>query len=139
MLSKNLKNHLFYLYFLELLFRSLYVFISLLLCVSISFFDVNALLLLETYPYLKFSNKEFLIVHTTDLLNVVWTLSFTNAFLIVFPFYLYQLFLFFKSGWYVYQIRFIRVSSVVPVLVYVISLVICYTCIVPMFLDFLSQ
>lgn len=122
-----------------MLIRLAYIFISFGLCTIIAFFNINILLLVETYPYLKFANKQFIVIHTTDLINVIWTLSTSVSFLFVFPFYFYQLFLFFKSSWYTYQIEFIKTNIIVSVLFYITSFFVCYIYVIPMFLKFLSQ
>lgn len=67
----NNKKFLIYFYATETFYRFLYVLLSFLICLVITFYYMDLLILLETYPFLEFANKKFIITHTTDLLNSI--------------------------------------------------------------------
>lgn len=130
---------LLHFYISELLIRLMYVFASFVLCATIVFFNINTLLLIETYPYLQFKSKQFIVLCSTDLINVIWLLSTSVSFLFVFPFYIYQLFIFFKISWYKYQVWFIKINIVTSVIMYTVASILCYLYVIPFTLEFLSQ
>nr|YP_010027356.1 Sec-independent protein translocase [Sarcopeltis skottsbergii]QOS04477.1 Sec-independent protein translocase [Sarcopeltis skottsbergii] len=134
-----MRNSLFYFYSIEVVYRYFYIVISFIFCVIIAFLHVQILLLVETYPFLQFSSKKFLVTQTTDLFDVVWILIFSTSLLFVFPLFFYQIVLFSKNSWYEYQTYFIYKLLLFSLLTYIFSLILCYFYFLPALLDFLSQ
>nr|YP_009295541.1 SecY-independent transporter protein [Mastocarpus papillatus]AOL58025.1 SecY-independent transporter protein [Mastocarpus papillatus] len=132
-------NFLLYSYSIELLYRLSYIVISFIFCIIITFLNVQTLLLVETYPFLQFLSKKFIVTGTTDLIDVVWVLVFSTSLLSSFPLFFYQLIQFSKNSWYIYQISFSLKLLISSLTVYLVSLVFCYTTFLPVVLEFLAQ
>nr|YP_010395073.1 Sec-independent protein translocase component TatC [Polyopes affinis]UQJ72514.1 Sec-independent protein translocase component TatC [Polyopes affinis] len=128
-----------YFYSIEIAYRIFYIIISFVFCLVIGFWHVQIWLLIETYPFLQFSNKKFIATQTTDLIDAVWIITFSTSFLFVYPFFVYQIVLFSKNSWYEYQIHFIIKLFFYSLMLYIISLLFCYYFFLPILLDFLSQ
>nr|YP_009488826.1 protein translocase subunit SecY [Grateloupia filicina]AWD77497.1 protein translocase subunit SecY [Grateloupia filicina] len=119
------------------MFRFTYVFISFTLCSIISIYNINWLLLVLTYPFLKFFTKKFITTHVTDLFDVIWTLTNSISFLFILPLTFYQLLSFFKSGWYAYQINILKTSYYYIYTTLSFITILCYTIFLPSTLNFL--
>lgn len=130
---------MFYFYSIEIAYRFFYIIISFVFCLIICFWYVQIWLLIETYPFLQFSNKKFIATQTTDLIDAVWIITFSTSFLFVYPFFVYQIILFSKNSWYEYQMYFIIKLFCYSSILYVISLLFCYYYLLPILLGFLSQ
>ena len=135
----NRKTRLIQFYVIEVYFRFFYFFISFFLCIIISFYYIELLLLIETYPFLEFSRKKFIVTHTTDLINMVWSLIISTSFFMVFPTFFYQLIQFSKASWYLYQLKFCNKLFIIPLIIYYFSIIICYFKLFPLLLEFLIQ
>lgn len=66
-----INKSLVYFYSTELVYRFLYISLSFIFCIIITLLNIQILLLVETYPFLQFSNKKFIVTQTTDLIDVV--------------------------------------------------------------------
>nr|AHX02515.1 SecY [Schimmelmannia schousboei] len=126
-------------HFTELIFIFFYFSFSLVLCILVSISNLHSLILFETYPFLQFSNKKFIITHITDIIDIVWFLVLSNSLLSVFPLLFFQLTKFFSSSWYIYQLRFSNKVFVYSYFAFILILIICYLQIIPITLSFLSQ
>nr|AHX02468.1 SecY [Plocamium cartilagineum] len=99
---------LFFSYFLEFNFRILYIIISFIICVIISFWYFKSILLLETYPVIKGLFGKFIIIHITEIFDIIFLLVFSMSFFFCIPLFIYQIYCFFTSSWYFYQIQFAK-------------------------------
>lgn len=132
-------SSLIFCYSKELIFRFSYVFLSFFLCILVSVLNIESILFFETYPFLKFSYKKFIVTNTTDLFNIIWTLVVSKSLISVYPFIFYQIYLFSKSSWYNYQIYLFKKLILFSFCFYCVSLFICYIIILPHIIDFLIQ
>lgn len=123
----------------ELFYRSFYSLISVFFCFLISLQNIELLLLIETYPFLKFANKKFIVTHTTDLINAAWNIATAMSYFLTFPLFVYQLIQFFKPSWYKYQITFAKKLFIIPLVISYIFILLCYYKIFPSVLNFLTQ
>ena len=130
---------LIYFYFLELGYRIGYILTSFTICLIIAFQNIELLLLVETYPFLELSHKKFIVTQTTDLINSIWLLVFSNSFFVVFPMFFYQIIGFSKTGWYCYQLDFSIKILIFPLVICYVSVFFCYFKIFPVILNFLTH
>lgn len=136
----KIKNFLLlHFYLFEIGYRFSHLFISFCFCSLIIFYHIEILLLLETYPFLKFAEKKFLVTHTTDLINLIWYLVFSTSFFTIFPVFYYQLIQFSKSSWYKYQLNFSKKLFFYPLVFYYVCIFLCYLKLFPLILNFLTQ
>ena len=136
---KTKKIFLLHFYLFEIIYRFFHIVISFSCCSLIVFYRIEVLLLLETYPFLKFTDKKFLVTHTTDLINLVWYLVFSTSFFAVFPVFFHQLIQFSKSSWYKYQLEFSKNLFIFPLLFYYMCIILCYLKLFPLVLNFLTE
>nr|YP_010937578.1 protein translocase subunit SecY [Grateloupia asiatica]WKW95608.1 protein translocase subunit SecY [Grateloupia asiatica] len=120
-----------------MLFRLTYVFISFILCGIISIYNINWLLLILTYPFLKLFTKKFITTHVTDLFDVVWILTNSFSFSFILPLTFYHLLNFFKSSWQTYQINILKTTYYHACIVLSVITILCYTIFLPTTLNFL--
>lgn len=59
-----------FIYSLELLFRLFYVSLSFLFCIAIASLNIYYLIFFETYPFVKFETKKFILTNVMDLFDV---------------------------------------------------------------------
>ena len=94
---------------------------------------------MEAQPFLKFSNKKYIITHTTDFINLLWLLSFSTSGFVTFPLFFYHLVQFSKASWYSYQLKLIKKLLFIPFILSCNLLIFCYTNFLPLVLHFLTQ
>ncbi len=128
-----------YLYSKEVTYRLFYIFFSFSLCFFISFFNIEHLLLFETYPFSKFSKKKFIVTNTTELINTIFSLVTSTSLSAVAPLFFYQLYQFSKPSWYRYQFHFFINLLTSSFFIFYFSLLFCYFVILPCFIEFLIQ
>lgn len=87
---------LLYYYFFELNFRIIYILISFMICISISFLYLKSILLLETYPVIKGLFGNFIIIHITEVFDIIFLLIFSMSFFCIMPLFIYQFYCFFN-------------------------------------------
>nr|YP_010199507.1 Sec-independent protein translocase component TatC [Gracilaria baiana]UAD89365.1 Sec-independent protein translocase component TatC [Gracilaria baiana] len=132
-------SKLIYFYSLELVFRLLYVFISFLLCAFVASMNVYYLIFFEIYPFVLPELKKFIVTNVMDLFEVLWLLVISKAFFFVFPYWIFQLFKFSSSGWYMYQIRFFGKSFYFSFLMILIYLFLIHFGLLPFVLSILTK
>nr|UAD89890.1 Sec-independent protein translocase component TatC [Gracilariopsis chorda] len=132
-------SRLIYFYSLEFGFRLFYVFLSFCFCLLINSFNIYNILFFETYPFLKFTSRKFIVTNVMDLFDVICLLLFSKAFFFIFPYVIFQLYKFNSSSWYTYQciffkkcIKFAFISSLLILIFIQISLL-------PFLLQFLTR
>lgn len=132
-------SRLIYFYSLEFGFRLFYVFLSFCFCLLINSFNIYNILFFETYPFLKFTSRKFIVTNVMDLFDVICLLFFSKAFFFIFPYVIFQLYKFNSSSWYTYQciffkkcIKFAFISSLLILIFIQISLL-------PFLLQFLTR
>nr|YP_009317575.1 SecY-independent transporter protein [Gelidium sinicola]AOX49027.1 SecY-independent transporter protein [Gelidium sinicola] len=91
----------------EFFYRICYVFISLMLTVSIIVNKFETIILIEIIPFIYFG-KKFTVVEITDLIELLWFLISSISFLTLWPFIIFHLNQFFKPSWYIYQLYYIN-------------------------------
>nr|ATG87358.1 SecY [Gracilaria chouae] len=101
-------SRLIYFYSLEFGFRLFYVFLSFCFCLLINSFNIYNILFFETYPFLKFTSRKFIVTNVMDLFDVICLLFFSKAFFFIFPYVIFQLYKFNSSSWYTYQCIFFK-------------------------------
>nr|YP_009114059.1 preprotein translocase subunit SecY [Ahnfeltia plicata]AHB62122.1 preprotein translocase subunit SecY [Ahnfeltia plicata]UAT97984.1 preprotein translocase subunit SecY [Ahnfeltia plicata] len=126
-------------YIAELFFRTLYVFISFIFCTIILFYHVDLILLLETYPFLKFSHKKFIATQVTDLFDTACVLCVWFSFTAVFPLVYYQTYLFLCASWYKYQVIFFKELCLCVWFSFLASISIFHINLLPRVLEFFSH
>nr|AHX02491.1 SecY [Riquetophycus sp. HSY-2014a] len=135
----NFKKFLILFYTTEIFYRFIYILFSFCICLIITFYYIELLMLLETYPFLKFTNKKFIITHTTDLINSIWYLTFSTSFFLIFPLFFYHIINFAKAGWYEYQTIFAEKLLHFPLIMCYSFVFFCYYSFFPSILNFLTQ
>lgn len=88
---------LFY-YFLEFNFRILYIIISFVISSFVSVFYFKSILLLETYPVIQEFLGKFIIIHITEVFDILFLLTCSISFFLVIPLFIYQFYCFFNIG-----------------------------------------
>jgi len=132
-------SSLAFFYYKELSYRFFYISLSFLGCLIVSFINIESILFFETYPFLKFSDKKFIVTSTTELFQVVWTLVTSISLISIAPFFYYQLNLFTKSSWYAYQSFLFSKIGLFAFIGYFLTFILCYNVIFPLVIDFLIQ
>nr|YP_009490458.1 SecY [Gracilaria textorii]AWH62611.1 SecY [Gracilaria textorii] len=132
-------SKLIYFYSLELIFRLIYVFISFLLCLFVASINIYYLILFEVYPFVIYELKKFIVTNVMDLFDVLWLLVISKSFFFVFPYWIFQLFKFNSSSWYLYQIRFFRRSFYFSFLIILIYLFFVHFGLLPFVLSALTK
>nr|YP_010947459.1 SecY-independent transporter protein [Mimica arnoldii]WGO62545.1 SecY-independent transporter protein [Mimica arnoldii] len=94
---------MFQIYITEFCYRFFYIIFSLISCIALTLVKIDIILVVEIYPFLKFSAKKLLATRVTDLIDIAWMLSFYNSLLLVYPLFLHHLLSFMKMGFYDYQ------------------------------------
>ena len=135
----NKINFSIYFYTLELFYRFFYTFISFILCCVILYPNIQTLLLVETYPFLKLSEKKFIATHVTDLFECIWLLIISTSLLTTFPLFFFHLIQFSRTSWYDYQLYLAKQLLIFPIIIYLLFLFLCYLSLFPLILTFLEQ
>lgn len=91
-------TRLIYFYSIEFGFRLFYIFLSFCFCLLISSFNIYNILFFETYPFLKFASRKFIVTNVMDLFDVLCLLFFSKAVFFVFPYTMFQLYKFNSSS-----------------------------------------
>nr|YP_009138120.1 Sec-independent protein translocase protein [Calliarthron tuberculosum]AKG26252.1 Sec-independent protein translocase protein [Calliarthron tuberculosum] len=100
-------------YLKDLFIKLFYSTLSYVLCCLILFWYIDIFFLFETYPFLlEFTNKRFILTQLTQLFNVVQYYIFFLSLIYFSPFFLWHIFTFFISTWYVYQIKLFRICLI---------------------------
>lgn len=135
----NKLNPPIYFYIVELFYRNFYLFFSFCCCLLVSYFNIQVLFLIETYPFLLFSRKKFIATYVTDLFDCIWLLLTSTSFLFIFPLFIFHLIHFSKSSWYNYQFYLAKYLFVIAINFYWIFMFLCYLNIFPAILNFFTQ
>lgn len=135
----NKINFSIYFYIIEFFYRFFYIFVSFCCCCSILYLNIQILFLIETYPFLQFSEKKFIATHVTDLFDCIWLLLISTSFLSIFPLFIFHLIQFFKTSWYKSQFYLAKWLLIFPTVIYWVFLFLCYLNIFPLVLSFLEQ
>nr|YP_011017011.1 twin arginine protein translocation system - TatC protein [Gracilaria hainanensis]WQB61689.1 twin arginine protein translocation system - TatC protein [Gracilaria hainanensis] len=130
---------LIYFYSLELVFRLIYIFISFFLCIVAASLNVYYLIFFEVYPFVKYELKKFIVTNVMDLFNVLWLLVIFKSFFFVFPYWIFQLYKFSSSGWYVYQFKFFNRSFYLSFFTALICLIFLHFVLLPFTLFILTK
>nr|YP_009541960.1 preprotein translocase subunit SecY [Synarthrophyton chejuense]AYR06630.1 preprotein translocase subunit SecY [Synarthrophyton chejuense] len=99
-----MKNYNFY--FIELIIRFIYVFISYSLCFFMLFIHIDVIFLFEVYPFISLLTRRFIVTQITDFVDVIWYLLSFFSFLFTYPLTLYHFNSFLFNSWKKYQIIF---------------------------------
>nr|YP_009511837.1 Sec-independent protein translocase component TatC [Gracilaria gracilis]AXI97714.1 Sec-independent protein translocase component TatC [Gracilaria gracilis] len=130
---------LIYFYSIELVFRLLYIFISFFLCAFVASLNLYYLILFEVYPFVMYELKKFIVTNVMDLFNVLWLLIISKSLLFVFPYWIFQLYKFSSSSWYLYQLRFFKKSFYFSFFVSLICLSLAHFGLLPFTLYILTR
>nr|YP_010555071.1 SecY-independent transporter protein [Kappaphycus malesianus]UYR20492.1 SecY-independent transporter protein [Kappaphycus malesianus] len=113
---------MFQIYAVEFCYRFFYILLSFFGCLILALIKIDVILLFEIYPFLEFSTEKLLATRVTDLIDVVWILSFYNSLLFVYPLFVHHLIVFLKMGFYNYQtyvlLRVIKLSTLIYMIVF---------------------
>lgn len=102
------------LYILDFLVCNIYILFSFTFCWIIFFYNKDLIFLFEVWPVVSvLPQKRFIATQLTNLFNITWILCTSLSSLFVFPLFTYNVYLFFISSWYKYQIKFYKVSLVI--------------------------
>lgn len=91
-------------YFKEILWRTFYCTLSLILIFIVSFHYIEFIFLFEIFPLIKLSHKKFIATHITELFDSVLQTCFFMLSINGFPLIAYHILAFFISGWFNYQV-----------------------------------
>lgn len=124
-------------YFLEFNFRLFYILISYLICLTIFFLNIETIFLFETNSLLSnLTTKRLILTKISQLFNTVWFLCNSFTFIFIFPLTSYHIFFFFKSSWYLYQIRIIKNFYFFFINMFLMLYFICHTIIIGSLINF---
>nr|YP_004062237.1 SecY [Plocamiocolax pulvinata]ADR03253.1 SecY [Plocamiocolax pulvinata] len=126
-------------YFFELNFRIIYIFISFIICISVSFLYFESILLLEIYPVIKGLFGNFIIIHITEVFDIIYLSILSMSCFCIMPLFIYQFYCFFNIGWYFYQIQFVKKNLFIYNSFIIILLFFYYYSILPNTLFFFTQ
>ena len=125
-------------YFIDFVFRLIYIFFSFLLCFILFFNHINTVFLFETFPLLFIlSKKRFILTQITQLFNILWFYCNFLSFLFTFPLIIYYVNLFFNSSWYHYQITLYKLLTNLTFFIFVSFYFLTHITIIPNVLEFL--
>nr|UAD89490.1 Sec-independent protein translocase component TatC [Gracilaria changii] len=130
---------LIYFYSLEFIFRLIYIFVSFSLCVIIASLNIYYLILFEVYPFTAYKLKKFIVTNIMDLFDVIWFLIISKSFFFVFPYWIFQLYKFNSSGWYIYQLKFFRKSFFFSFCIVFVIISFVHFYLLPFILHFLTK
>ena len=99
-------------YILDFFLRIFYILISYLFCWIIFFNNIEILFLFEVFPFVSIlSNKRFILVQVTQLINTIWFFCIFLCSVWIMPLIYYNIQYFFISSWYNYQLKVYYIFS----------------------------
>nr|YP_009019514.1 SecY [Gracilaria salicornia]AHG53101.1 SecY [Gracilaria salicornia]AMR57151.1 SecY [Gracilaria salicornia]UAD89790.1 Sec-independent protein translocase component TatC [Gracilaria salicornia] len=130
---------LIYFYSFELIFRLIYIVISFFLCVFISSLNIYYLIFFETYPFVMYELKKFIVTNVMDLFDILWLLVLSKSSFFVFPYWIFQMYKFSSSSWYLYQFKFFSWSFCFSFTIILLFLVFIHFGLLPLILVILTK
>nr|YP_010888160.1 Sec-independent protein translocase component TatC [Fushitsunagia catenata]WJJ67937.1 Sec-independent protein translocase component TatC [Fushitsunagia catenata] len=127
------------LYYSELKKRLIYFLLSFFLCFLISAKNFYLLFLVSSYPFLQSFHQKFILTSALDFLELFWFLILNFCFFFTLPFLLYQIFCFFKSSFYTYQINVLGINFNLMCFSLLVNLITCWIILIPTTLVFLMD
>nr|YP_009988357.1 SecY-independent transporter protein [Gelidiella flabella]QNM39633.1 SecY-independent transporter protein [Gelidiella flabella] len=103
------KNQPVYIYLNELLYRSFYIFLNVIIIALLFFYKYDVLFFIKTFPVILVK-KKFIVTGVTELIELWWFLILSNTSVIIWPFFTVQVSCFLKAG--LYKFQFYLISTV---------------------------
>nr|WCH57651.1 Sec-independent protein translocase component TatC [Hypnea sp.] len=128
-----------YFYTRELIYRLSYWVLCFSFCILIIFYNITLVLLVESYSFIKLYNTKFILINITDLFDIIWLTCIQNAFLFSYIYFHYQIMVFNKSSWYIYQHIFKNALYKFINLLLLLCFLFFYLYFLPSILKFLTQ
>nr|AOX48935.1 SecY-independent transporter protein [Gelidium crinale f. luxurians] len=100
-------NYPIYFYSVETFWKIVYFLLNLISLVLVIWNKMDSIVFFEMLPFIS-TNKKFIVLGVTDLLDLFWFNCFSLSFFLSWPFLTFQLNSFFKSSWHYYQFGFVN-------------------------------